>query len=349
MNLKRTLYLGYYLKQLDRSLFDRFLNYTIEKTGRTKASVMSDITRCVYRYNISILEYFQFRFYELPDKQRREWAGTGYMYEYQLKMNPIKAREILDDKRLFYKKYNEFFVHRAADSEDLKDVDIAKQLIGNGSGKIVFKASDGKCGAQVEIREGLDFTSATILPFMKENEYDLVEEFIDQHPEINRMSPSAVNTIRIFTQLNEQDEAEILGCRFRISVNSPVDNMAAGNLAAPVDECTGVVSGPGVYSDITKEDCELHPVTGVKILGFQIPFWSETIQMVKKAALKHPENRSIGWDVVITKQGPGLIEGNHDWCKLLWQLPVKKGLKHMLESYLHSEPSTVKQKFDPAI
>jgi len=25
------------------------------------------------------------------------------------------------------------------------------------------------------------------------------------------------------------------------------------------------------------------------------------------------------------------IEGNHDWCKLVWQLPVNKGLKSMLE------------------
>ena len=32
-------------------------------------------------------------------------------------------------------------------------------------------------------------------------------------------------------------------------------------------------------------------------------------------------------------EGPELIEGNHDWCKLLWQLPVNKGLKHVLEKY----------------
>jgi hypothetical protein len=55
--------------------------------------------------------------------------------------------------------------------------------------------------------------------------------------------------------------------------------------------------------------------------------------MIKKAALLHPENRSIGWDVAITNNGPELIEANHDWCKLLWQLPVKKGLKHVLENY----------------
>ena len=56
--------------------------------------------------------------------------------------------------------------------------------------------------------------------------------------------------------------------------------------------------------------------------------------MVKKVALLHPQNRSIGWDVAITNDGPELLEGNHNWRKLLWQLPVKKGLKQKLKKYL---------------
>ena len=68
-------------------------------------------------------------------------------------------------------------------------------------------------------------------------------------------------------------------------------------------------------------------------MGFQVPFWSETLELVKAAALVNTDNRSIGWDVAITNDGPELIEGNHDWCKLLWQLPVKKGLKPILEKY----------------
>jgi len=110
--------------------------------------------------------------------------------------------------------------------------------------------------------------------------------------------------------------------------------MAAGNLAAPIDISTGKVSGSGVYSDITKSDESVHPVTGVSIVGFQIPFWSEACQMARDAALFDTRNRSVGWDIAITENGPELIEGNHNWCKLLWQLPVKKGLKSELEKYL---------------
>lgn len=331
--ITRILYLGYYLKQLDRELFQRFLNHTSEVTGKSRFELLSDILSSVFKYNISLLEYFQFRFFEKTAREREEWAGTGYMYEYQLKMNPRDKRHILDDKTLFYKHYGEFFVHTVADIEDLKKPEVAKKILSNSSGKIVFKKSDGKCGAQVEIRNCSEFTSSNIEDFMKKNDYDLVEEYINQHPRLNELSPSAVNTVRIFTQLNENDEVEILGCRLRISVDSPVDNMAAGNLAAPIDEVSGIISGPAVYSDITKPECRVHPVTNVEIVGFRIPFWSETMEMVKQAAMKHPQNRSVGWDVVMTDKGPGLIEGNHDWCKLLWQLPVRSGLRHVLDEY----------------
>ena len=60
-----------------------------------------------------------------------------------------------------------------------------------------------------------------------------------------------------------------------------MDNLAAGNIAAPIDDETGIISGSGVYSDITKAPESIHPVTGEKITGFQIPFLKETIELVK--------------------------------------------------------------------
>jgi len=335
MYLKRFIYLGYYIKQLDRLKLKQFLEYSSKETGRSRISLLSDMLTSVFRYNISLLEYFQFRFFEIPESQRERWVGTGYMYEYQLEMNPVNTRQILDDKRLFNKNYSEFFVHRVASLEDLSDENIAREMLNLPSGKLVFKEPAGKCGAQVEIKESRDFTAETLVPFMNKNNYGMVEEFIQQHSELNRLSPSAVNTVRIITQISEEDEVEILGCRLRISINSSVDNMAAGNMAAPIDENTGKVSGPGVFGDVDKENCYVHPVTGVEIPGFKIPFWDEIIKMVKNAALKHPQNRSIGWDVVVTEKGPGLIEGNHDWCKLVWQLPVKKGLKPNLDKHIN--------------
>ncbi|WP_298222775.1 sugar-transfer associated ATP-grasp domain-containing protein [Flavobacterium sp.] len=332
--MKRILYLGYYIKQMDWDKFKLFLNYTAKHTKKNKISILIDVVASVFIYNISILEYFQFRFFEKTKEERKAWAGTGYMYEYQLIMNPKTARLILDDKTLFYKEYQPYFVHTVADIADLKKhKEVVEELLNTKSGKLVFKVADGKCGVAVEIKKASEFNSESLISFMENNQFDLVEEFIIQHPSLNALSPTAVNTVRIFTQLNKNNEVEILGCRQRISVNSSVDNMAAGNLAAPIDEQKGIVTGAAVYSDITKPEEKIHPITGKEIVGFEVPFWKETIAMVKEAALLHPQNRSIGWDIVITENGPGFIEGNHDWCKLLWQLPVKKGMKSVLEAY----------------
>ncbi len=333
--IKRFIYFGYYIKKLDWKKFWLFLNYASKNCNKNKISIILDCFASVFIYNISILEYFQFRFFEKNKAERTTWAGTGYMYEYQLKMNPISERDILDDKTKFYKVYHDFFVHQVADLNALKEnPKIGEKLLSNPSGKIVLKVADGKCGVAVEILNTKDFDFSSLITFMEKNKFDLVEEFIIQHPKLNQLSPSAVNTVRIFTQIDKNNKVILLGSRQRISVNSSVDNMAAGNIAAPIDELTGIINGAAVYSDITKIDQQNHPITRIDILGFEIPFWKETLEMVKEAALLHPQNKSIGWDIVITEKGPGFIEGNHDWCKLLWQLPEKKGLKFLLEPHL---------------
>ncbi len=332
--LKRILYLGYYIKNLDWNAYTRFLKYSSRVSNKSKIRLVADSIYSVFKYNISLLEYFQFRFFEKDHDERLKWAGTGFMYEYQLKMNPSDKRDILNDKRKFYKNYRQFIKHLSADIEELKkDKTLIERILKNPSGKIVFKVYDGKCGRKVLIKSVDEFDSESILRFMTNNEYDLVEEYIIQHEDLMKLSPSGVNTVRIFTQLNEIDDAEILGCRLRISINNNVDNLAAGNIAAPIDKNTGTVTGPGVYSDITKSDETFHPVTKTSIIGFKIPYWNETIKLARNAALLLRQNRSIGWDIAITETGPDLIEGNHDWCKLLWQLPVKKGLKNVLLNY----------------
>jgi hypothetical protein len=300
-------------------------------------SIRLDVLGSVYKYNISLLEYFQFRFYKKDKAERASWAGTGYMYEYQLVMNPKRERDILDDKRLFSQNYKPFIHHQVSSIQEFEnDPALVDDMLQNPSGKIVLKVYDGKCGKQVLIKETSEFRDKDLIAFMKKQDYDLAEEFIEQHPALQEMSPSAVNTVRIFTQLDSEDEVVILGCRWRISVDKPVDNLAAGNIAAPVDTESGILTGPAVYGDIDKPSEEFHPVTGVKIPGFQIPYWKETIEMIKAASKLHPQNRSIGWDVAITPEGPDLIEGNHDWCKLVYQLPLGTGLKHTLEEHLAS-------------
>ncbi len=333
-NIRRFIYLLYYLKESDYSTLSSFLRYASSGSGKSRMRIMSDAVVSVFKYNVSLKDYFSFRFFELGDIERKKWAGTGFMYEYQLIMNPEGPREVLENKILFLQHFKSFVKRKYFTYNELKDQKhLAEMMLSNTSGKLVLKGSRGQVGAEVKVIDCAGFTSDALTGYMKDNKLDLAEEYVIQHKSLMDLSASGLNTVRVFTQLHS-GKVDILGARLRVSVNSPVDNMAAGNLAAPIDPKTGVVNGPGVYSDITKEDRKIHPVTGRPITGFIIPYWKEVVELSENAALLTPENKSVGWDIAITDNGPELIEGNHNWCKLLWQLPVKKGMKQELEKYM---------------
>lgn len=332
--VNRTKYLGYYLKNLDYRLFKKFISYASHETGTSEFSLWVDAIKAIYKHNIGLMDYFIFRFYEKSLIERSKWVGTGYKYEFDLKTNPLVTRVILEDKIKFYEAYTPFIKHSYCTIDDLTlDKGNAHDVLNNKSGKIVIKDSMGQCGWDVEVVNSSDYTSGELVAYMKKKGFNLAEEFIQQHEEINRLSPSGLNTVRMISMINNDGGVDLLGARMRISVNSQVDNLASGNIACPIDLDTGRIIGYGVYSDITKGPVKVHPVTGVDLMGFQIPMWEEIMEATRNIALHRPENRGVGWDVAVTESGPDFIEGNHNWCKILWQIPVNEGLKHILEKY----------------
>lgn len=333
-SINRTKYLAYYFKQLDRSTFQRFFGHVRAEKEITSTSLWFDIISSVYRYNIGLMDYFTFRFYNKSHQERSMWVGTGLKYEFDLVMNPIHTRSILENKLEFYEAYAPFIRHSYSSMADLEKENEKAQLVySNPTGKIVIKDATGQCGWDVEVVQTKDFTLSSLGNYMASKKFDLAEEFVQQHPAIQSLSSSGLNTVRMMTMINNEGGVDILGARMRISVNSHVDNLASGNIACPIDLETGVINGKGVYSDITKEPVTHHPVTGISLIGFQIPMWQEIIETTKKIALHRPENRGVGWDVALTENGPDFIEGNHNWCKILWQIPVDLGLKSVIEKY----------------
>lgn len=327
---RRSMYLGYYFRHMDWPMLRRFMRHTKHHNGIGNTRQVFAFISDSLRYNISPLEWYQFGFPALTPEEKATWAGTGTMYEFQLRANPPEHRSMLSDKRAFYRAYRAFFRHSLWTVDELQHDPSLVERIFRDHERLVFKDAGGNCGSSVEIYRSADLEVGTLMNWMTSRGFDMVEAFVEQHSDLQALSPSGVNTVRIFTLIDAQGEYRVLGCRLRVSVDSHVDNLAAGNLAVSVDEATGVVDGPGVYSDITRKPETVHPVTRIRIEGFRIPYWPETLDLVRRASLKHPQNSSVGWDVVITPDGPGLIEGNHDWCKLVWQLPVGRGLKSKL-------------------
>ncbi len=332
MDLKRILYLGYYWWKQDQKQFNLYFQFVLNTTDKSRLGLWIDVIKSSLRYNISLTEYFYLKFYERSADDRATWAGTGFMYETQRILNPPSTRSKLNDKREFSREYKEFLLHKVYDLDALRKNENDLELVYREK-QLVFKTHDGKCGRGTFFYNSKKHSLERLKELIRSQDYDLVETFIVQHDDLNALSPSGVNTVRIITQLDDKGNVHILGCRLRISVNNAVDNLAAGNMVACVDESTGKVNSKAVYSDITRSSESVHPITKTKILGFTVPFWKECMALAKAAALKHPENKSIGWDIVVTNEGVGLLEGNHDWCKLVWQLPADKGLKSQLAHY----------------
>ena len=203
-----------------------------------------------------------------------------------------------------------------------------------GKEKVVLKTSTGGGGRNVKIFEVQEYTPQGIRQLAKELHFDILEEFVYQHENLQRLAPNSLNTIRFITQLTEKGTVEIIGASLRMGIYKNTDNLSSGGIAAKINITNGKIESQGVSFDITVPDYELHPISNMKIEGFQIPYWNEVRELCIRAASKYQDNKSIGWDVAIKQDGPILIEGNHDWGARVWQMPAGKGLKNILSKYM---------------
>lgn len=332
MKNNRFVYFIYFITKTNRKKFWRDIRYVHHNTKHSIIYLLFDIISSSLRKGISFHEYFYYRFHSINSADRNAYASAAYMYEYQLFHNPHQFRYLLEDKLTFLREYKEY-VGRNWLAIRETSLDQLASFLENKS-KVVLKNSRGGAGKSVSIVSLTEFNAITLLEYAIQNNFDLLEEFVYQHKELMALSPNSLNTVRVITQVDRHNRVDIIGTILRMGIDRNNDNLSTGGIACSIDPLTGIINGPGISFDITKSDYFVHPVSGQKLIGFTIPFWKEVINMCEAAALLHTENRSIGWDVAIKDEGPLLIEGNHDWGARLWQMPVKKGLKHLVIKYM---------------
>ncbi len=142
----------------------------------------------------------------------------------------------------------------------------------------------------------------------------LISERVHQAEYAERISPYATNTLRIVTMWDhELDEPFIAAAvhRFGTSTSKSVDNWRSGGISADLDIETGEMGPALAFPHSGRlEWLEAHPETGVRIQSVKVPGWADIrAEMLRIAgALSHIVY--IGWDVVVTDEGPSIIEGN---------------------------------------
>lgn len=188
---------------------------------------------------------------------------------------------------------------------------------------VVFKLIDGECAdgvALVSVRNGRIIKKENMIEwkdYMMEFPGDkiLVQEALTQHHKIADLNPYCINTIRIITVRGKSGNIQIFAAFLRLgtSEESFVDNRAKGGLGIGINISQGTLMKYGFVHDEFGLKEERHPITGIKFAGYKIPYWSEVLNLIKKAHEQFYFIQSIGWDVVITEKGPVLLEGNDDW------------------------------------
>lgn len=299
---------------------------------------------CTLRYGSSFVDYFNFQFYSKDHHLRKAYATMGYMYKFHKTVNNKFFTEEIDNKNRFRINFKDNCSksYTFLPEEKQQAVDVLKSKVNN---KIVIKDPNSTAGKSIRIVDivndlnEIKVSKLTITDFVDKEMERLgilyFEDYIQQHESIHSISPSGVNTIRVISLINNSGSVEIIGSIFRISVNSPIDNYSAGNIAAEIDIKSGIVKTGAIRK---RSSCDhyhdVHEITNQSIKGFKIPYWEECLKSIRFSAMKIPEVRSVGWDVAISKDGPVIIEGNSKWNKDTWQIPAGNGKKEIIENIL---------------
>ncbi|MEJ5304141.1 MAG: sugar-transfer associated ATP-grasp domain-containing protein [Bacteroidales bacterium] len=211
------------------------------------------------------------------------------------------------DNNLFYDNENNL----------LSQEDAYEKLMNSGAEKLFIKPSEGLGGYGIIVfsktEKGYITRQGTMLDmnFMKTHFSKgrfIVQEGIRQHPQMSKLFPGAVNTLRIVT-LVEKDKPRILFAFLRMGRDeAEVDNASQGGIFCMVDQETGDLA-KYAFSD-NKEQFEYHPNTKIQFSRTTLPDWESTKKFILSAAIKCKELPFIGWDIAITEEGPVIIEMN---------------------------------------
>ncbi len=292
-----------------------------QRTGKNTLGILMDMVRCGFRYQAGYMDYLVFEMYTLNDAQRKTYITRGKNNEYVRRLNPQENWHLVEDKIEFLKRFDGYHGREWLDLRECSRE--AFQEFCKRHPKFVAKPLSGTCGRGVEFFEvSEDTTIYGLYDMLKAGQQYLVEEYLVQHPDVSRIYPLSVNTLRLVTILSH-GQAHLVFSSMRIGNGKQVDNLNSGGMAVIVDMETGKISAPGADKD--GKAYYTHPMTGVELVGCQIPYYREAVEMVKKAACSIPELGYLGWDVAITEKGPVLIEANHFPGHDIYQFQVHLG------------------------
>ena len=303
--------LSFFLKRLMRMDWRRMWETTAllkERSGKSRLWLLFDMLKCGVKYNAGYMDYKIAEMYRLNDEQKRSVITRGISNGIVRRMNDKAYWHFFDDKTEFNTLFAGEIGRKWLRSDDkLTEEQLTAFL--NGLPAVLYKPLEGSSGVGIEKfeRSAWEADPHAFYQRIRGMGDAVLEELLVQHPDMARMCPTSVNTVRVATLLGDKQEG-IVYAFLRIGNGKVMDNVDQGGMAARVDLETGTLKT--VAADKAGNVFEKHPMTGTPVIGFQIPYWDEVKALCLRAMRKVPQMRYVAWDVAITPEGPRFIEGN---------------------------------------
>lgn len=301
-------------------------------TGHTPLFHLADAFLCNLAYGCDAVQYGEGGFWRLKRSERRNTYTKQRAYALSPKFNPGSASHLCKRKEEF-NRFFAMYIHRPwLFCRNASEEEIARFI--DAQPRVIVKQTNAMQGRGVYELDKTTGPAAIARQFAGQDV--LLERWIVQHPDLCFGSRS-VNTIRITTVRDRQGNVHLLKAALRCGVGtSIVDNFTQGGVVYPIDMEKGVIESCGTRKHSVADGLiDVHPGTDFRMPGQHIPFWPETLSMIRDAAARIPELRLIGWDVAITPDGPELVEGNtRPGPALIEYVGTKKGFYQEILSYL---------------
>lgn len=276
-------------------------------------------------------QYVNGKFYTFKNYDRKRIITQRRLEKIIGIANSADGIKLLEDKSQFNKHFS-WCVKRAWLASESMTLEQFSQLC--KANPILFikplEAYEGKGIRRVEAPSDNDEIE-TLFNELKRGKY-IIEQELKQHPQMV-FGNKSVNTLRINTLLDTDGEVHFFKPVLRAGIGDAyVDNYNAGGVEYAVDLETGIITMPGYCQGEMQQI--YHPGTDIRMVGYQIPLWSEVRKIVEAAARHIPQCRYVGWDVAITPIGVELIEGNHNPGYVCMEYFGESGWYAKLKPYL---------------
>lgn len=309
----------------DRERVSHFVNQSAALSRAPKWWVTLDMLWCAVRYETTFENYSEWDFRILKPRERKTYMTDPRSFHLSRRLNDDSQRGIFDDKLQFAERFGPELGREWLDVSKADDAQLAAFL--EGRDRVVTKNPRGVGGNGISVRDVSEITDVAAFreALVAANE-TLVEALIVQHPDMARLYPKSVNSIRMVTYLDPDGKVHVLAAALKIGNGGAIDNFSNGGMYTMLDD-HGRAMHPA--ADEAARSYAKHPITGVEITGYQVPLYDDALQLVDRLARVVPEMPYIGWDVAITPERAIAIEGNHN-TGVFQSKPSVSGIRHGL-------------------